>query len=134
MTATKPLPSWLVRQLEADGHIVDGATRTARSHRCPKCHTWTVIGLTPEPCSHRAVLDPSPLSCAGELAALLAGRWTYDLGVHGGRLEIEDRDSFTIAGSPAERPDAYRRASDVLTTHACSGEQFESIPSRIGAL
>jgi hypothetical protein len=133
MTAAKPLPSWLVRQLEASGHIVDGATRTARSRQCGKCGAVVVVGLTPEPCSHRAVLDPSPLSMLGELQALLAGRFTYDLGVHGGRLEIEDRDASHIEGSPAERPDAYRAHSDVLAAHKCSGEQFDSIPTRIGA-
>ena len=132
MTATKPLPSWLVRQLEADGHIIDGATRTARAAKCRRCGAPVVVGLTPEPCGHRAVLDPTPLSMLGEIQALCDGRFTYDLGVHGRRLEIEDRDASVIEGSPAEKPDTYRRASDVLAAHKCSGEQFDSIPSRIG--
>lgn len=75
------------------------------------------------------VVDPAPLSNLGEALALLQGRTTYDHRRRG--QQIEERDDFTVKGSPAETPGWYRAGSDVVAEHRCGTTPLPTIPSRL---
>jgi hypothetical protein len=125
------IPAWLRRHLHETGAMVDGVTRKARIHACPKCGRAVLKGLTEEPCSILATCDPTPLSNLGEAMAVLDDRMTFDLAYRGGRLELDDRDDFHIKGSPPESPDSWRAHSDVLAAHRCGTPPLPSIESRV---
>lgn len=108
------LPTWLRRRLEDTG-LMDaetGATRTARTRRCPTCRRPIIHGLDANWAAQIACCDPWPLTPIGEALTLLAGRRTWSL-TFAGRYELDYRDHWRIRGLPA----ATRH--DVLAAHEC---------------
>lgn len=71
---------------------------------CPRCHQLTLTGIA-EGLSAR--VDLAPINPAGEIAELLAGRWTYTLS----RTGLVHRDAHRIAAGTLRGP--------TLTTHRC---------------
>lgn len=121
MTIKTPMPAWLLKQLEDQGRIVNGITRAARIRTCPTCRHTTITGLDADLAALPAIVDPSPLTSLSEAFAIMAGRITYALVVgRGGRLELDHRTSFHIAG---------KRQVDVLATHVCNTSPLPSQPS-----
>ena len=57
----------------AERHL---ATTTITGTACRHCHALVLTGLAE---GLQAWVDPTPLNQAGEIAALIAGRWTYTL-------------------------------------------------------
>jgi hypothetical protein len=127
----KLTPAQIKKQLEAAGHLIDGAMAGAKPAVCRRCHEVALRGLTPEPLRTVAFVDPRPLSTLGEFLAIRAGLLTYDLSKRAGRLGLEERDPYRIAGSPPGRPDAWRKRGDVVARHQC-GAEFDYIESRLG--
>ena len=82
------------------------ATTPVSGAVCRRCRTLTLTGHAE---GLRATVDLTPLSPAGELSALLAGRWTYTLM----RTGLVHRDAGRIAGNglPADAP--------ILAEHRC---------------
>jgi hypothetical protein len=127
----KPLtPAQIKRQLEAAGHLVDGAMAGAKPTVCLRCHAVVLRGLTPEPLRTVAVVDPRPLSTLGEFQAIHAGLLTYDLSRRASRLGLEERYPDHIEGSPPDRPDTWRRRGDVVAQHKC-GAAFDYRETRL---
>ena len=113
MTATKIIPEWLKRHIEATTGAPLGA-RKASGTRCRRCHARLLTGLDHDLCAGQALVDPFPLTPMGELLALLAGRPTYRLVPAGhGRFELDYRDEWQIANKP---PGKF----DVLAAHKCN--------------
>jgi len=122
-----PMTEQTRRVLVARG-IMDehtGATRNARYSRCANCKSRIIIGFDAD-FGYRAVeCDPTPLSVAGELAAMLANRRIYRLTSHGGHWRIDDRDIFSLRATPPGT-----KGTDILVTHVCGDStQFDSIPT-----
>lgn len=81
------------------GHLVTTTAR-ATTHHCGQIVLEGISGgLT-------TTVDPTPLTALGELAALLTGRWTYDLAPS---RELHHRDRWRI----------QRRQPPVLAAHRC---------------
>ena len=93
----------------------DGITRKARARRCPSCRAAVVRGLDHDRCALTVVVDPTPLSPAGELEALLLRRFTFDLRRFAGQLNIDRRYPERIVASPAGTP-----PGDVVVAHDCN--------------
>lgn len=113
----QPMPPWLLRQLEAAGHIdpTTGATRTARMSWCPSCRRGVMRGIDADSCGRAADCDPTPLTAHQEALALLAGRATFSL--HWiGKYILHRRDQWQIRGEPAQS----KPGMDVLVEHQCS--------------
>lgn len=120
-----PMPDWLRRQLEDSGVLTrDGFTRRAVPRRCAKCQWMTWQGLDSDIAAVRAICDYQPVSALGELAALLAGRPTYDL--------LGSPPAFRISG-PREACEirAARRRWPVLTQHRCGSV---ALPADLGTI
>ena len=79
-----------------------------------KCGADVVVGLDAPACALVATCDPYPVSNAGEVEALRAGRRTYL--VWWG--ELDPRDRWNIAGKPAD-------ITTVLVEHSCG----DTVPS-----
>lgn len=96
------------------GHLSGAATginRRAKLATCPRCRAAVLRCLDGD--GLPATADPRPLTPAGELAALVAGRDTYDAWhVANTWVELEHRNHFTLA-APRRWP--------VLPGHACPG-------------
>lgn len=108
------------------------SSRVALEVLCRKCGELVVRGNTSPPMATAVVVDPRPLSSLGEVLAIARdGRTTFDLARRGGRLEVEMRDSWHIAGSPADRPDHWRRNSDVVAEHKCNTAPLDYRETRI---
>lgn len=104
-----------------------GATRHARYSKCGICKARTIIGLVnPHFGTYAVECDPTPLSAAGELGAIIAGRALFDLSAHGGRWEIATRGIFTMRGRPPGTPN-----NDVLVRHECGSPKLDSIRSSV---
>jgi hypothetical protein len=86
-----------------------GLSRTARVRIHP-CHAPILAGLDGDACALPVMVDPYPLTPAGEVWALTAGRVTYHLL----RGALDPRNRWSIPGHPptADRP--------VLAAHRCS--------------
>lgn len=82
-------------------HLV---TTRAKVGTCPDCRRIVLAGVAE---GLMVRLDPQPLNAHGELAARLAGRWTFDLSATG---EIWYRCRFTITV----------RRHRVLADHECA--------------
>ena len=88
---------------------VTGATRTPRIRVHPGCHQPVLAGLDANRCALSVMVDPYPLTPAGEVWALQSGRRTYALS----RGALERRDRWTIPGqTPSHRV-------TVLAEHRC---------------
>jgi hypothetical protein len=88
-----------------------GNSDRARPRRCPACGASVLVGLDDTVAAFRAVADPTPLSRAGEVLALITGRDTYRL-TDPPRVSLRRRDRWQISGRPAD-------TCVVLPAHAC---------------
>lgn len=105
MTATKTIP-----QLAAECVKTKGLRQgVAERRECRRCRAVILAGIDPDLNARAAVLDPLPVTPAGELAALLAGGESFDL-LRG--EDISYRAGWSIAWRPAN-------TSPVLVTHIC---------------
>lgn len=94
-------------------------TIRARLSPCPHCRAATIRGLTEPPAAWTAITDPVPLTPPAELAALAAGKFTYDLVTIASRPQLIHRDQHRI----------LTRDWPVLATHQCPGPvPFTAIP------
>lgn len=108
------IPNWLAKHLEDAGKLgPDRIGRAARAHRCKACGQLILTGLDNDMCASIANADPTPVSPLGEALALIGGRRTYTLHQTTDRLELQIRDRWQIAGSPAGT------RYDVLPEHTC---------------
>lgn len=120
-------PRWLTEHLAKTGALhTDGISRTARVRRCQDCPAWTVVGLDADRAAGPAVADPTPLTRVGEALALLAGRTTYTLRRFGGRLELDHRHRWAIAGDQVGGGDY-----DVVVEHRCTALALPATESRL---
>lgn len=118
------LPDWLVRHLQTIGAMGnDRIGRRAHPSRCVKCRRLVLTGLDNDRCAWVAIVDPLPLAPMGEVLALLSGRRTYTLHVGVGVCELQARDQWQIAGSPA----GVRY--DVYPAHVCEWVHLPQAPS-----
>lgn len=125
------MPAHVVEHLIAIGRMDrDGISRRARPHACPNCHALTIVGLDHDRSALTVRADPSPLSPAGELIALLTGRPTYSLHPHGNRYEINPRSQWAITSTPA----GTLTSCDVVAAHQCHALDLETIQSQIPPL
>ncbi|MFP3968615.1 hypothetical protein SMC26_40395 [Actinomadura fulvescens] len=84
---------------------------TVRPHRCPRCGAAILRGYDAEIAAILAVVDPLPIEDqADELAAILAGRTTYDL-IGMRDKALNPRDEYRIA----------HRRHTILAAHRCPG-------------
>jgi hypothetical protein len=113
------IPTWLKTQLETAAGAALGA-RHAKPNLCRRCTTWTLVGLDADTLAFTARADPTNLTPAGELAALLGGRGTYTLTRTGNHHDLDDRDTHRITGRP---PAASSARYAVLPAHRC-GQPF----------
>lgn len=110
---------WLTRAIEESTGAPVGA-RNARPTR-HRCGAVVLVGLDDDLCALQAVVDPAPLTAAGELAAVLTGRWTYraDAAPDGRRVQLVRRDRWNMRTPPSQVP--------VLAEHRC-GLQLSLAP------
>lgn len=100
-----------------------GPQRAAQSSGCRLCGRPVMVGLDDDSCALTAVVDPYPLSPAGEVVALMQGRKTYTLAWAGGRYEIDRRDEWRIEGNPP----GSRPTVDVVVNHECGTQPFQRL-------
>lgn len=95
----------------------DGVRRQARAVECRRCGATVMRGLDGDALAAPVAVDVAPLSSAGELAALVAGRRTYALTWVPGRAryEIDIRFPDMIECQP---PGTVMN-SDVVSAHLC---------------
>lgn len=112
---SKPLSEAAKRAIQRQAP--DGVRRAARAEACPSCGQTTMRGLDGDVAAFAVRVDVRPLSQAGELAALVAGRRTYALRWIAGRAryEIDTRDPINIEHEPA----GSKMNLDVVVTHSC---------------
>ena len=89
-------------------------SRGARVICCRDCAAPVFRGLDADLMAFEVSVDVRPVNAAGELAALLEQRRTYELYWTGRRYELERRDHFRITGRP---PGTH--GIDVLVSHVC---------------
>jgi hypothetical protein len=131
------MPPWLVARLEADGRIdrTTRATRRARVVACERCREPIFRGLDADWCALSRDCDPRPLDQLEEALALLNGSRTFELRWLGDHYELDMRDQFRIAGTPA----LSKVGVDVLVEHDChraslGGCAQSMIPPRPGSI
>lgn len=108
------LTTWMARILaDRNGAPIGARYASPRLHHCG---AWTLVGLDDDLLAIQARVDPTPLTPAGELACVLAGRPTYDLTNRGGRRVLDLRDDYAIRARPPAAPGARY---DVLPAHRC---------------
>jgi hypothetical protein len=108
------LTTWMARVLaDRDGAPIGARYAAPRLHHCG---AWTLIGLDDDVLAFTARVDPIPLTPAGELACVLAGRPTYDLTRRGTRRVLDARDDHALRARPPAAPGARY---DVLPAHRC---------------
>lgn len=113
---------WLQQHLTDIGAWnADGVGRKARVTR-HGCGARIAAGLDSDRGGLRAVADLAALTPLGEALALIDGRTTYALRGRL-RLELDRRDSFHVAGSPAGSRDY-----PVLPEHRCGSPPPDSTP------
>jgi len=118
------MPDWLVRHLEAIGVMGnDRIGRRIRATRCRHCACSILVGLDADRCALPVQVDPLPLAPLGEALAILDGRSTYALHVGAGIAELQYRDRWQIAGSPAGT------RLDILSAHRCGTVRLPTAPT-----
>jgi len=116
---SKRMPKWLQSMLIEKGVISEaGLGRKAWIKTCRKCSTPTLAGLDADVCAFDAWCDLGELSPAGEAAALLDGRRTYQLFYTN---SLSYRHSWHITSRPAGDPQ-----HPVFATHRC-GEPIPAV-------
>lgn len=105
----------------------DGVRRAARAAACRRCGVSVMRGLDADMAAAAVAVDVQPLSPAGELAALLAGRRTYALTWVAGRAryEIDVRFPDMIEF----RPPGSVFNSDVVAGHVCHAPALDILAS-----
>lgn len=105
----------------------DGVRRAARAAACRRCGVSVMRGLDADLAAAAVAVDVQPLSPAGELAALLAGRRTYALTWVAGRAryEIDVRFPDMIEF----RPPGTVFNSDVVAGHVCHAPVLDILAS-----
>ena len=94
-----------------------GTTDKAKVGRCPMCGARVLTGLDSDPAGIPVRADITPLRDGHEeLAALLAGRATFDLRKIGRLPRLRFRDQYQVADKP---PDT----TTVLAEHKCNGQE-----------
>lgn len=117
------LPDWLRRQLEEKNPNAFG--RHAQWKICPRCGSVTLAGWDAyyDYAGH-VTTDPAQLDTRQELAALLAGRDTFELRTdQDGNKTISRRDHHRIRANPASQ-----HRWPVIPEHRCGqpiGRQLE---------
>lgn len=106
------MPAWLKRHLVDTGVLTEsGLGRKAQLRRHRTCGLPIMLGLDADVCAFEATCDLGELTAAGEAAALLEGRRTYELNVRG---ELRTREPHDITRRPAGA------ATPVLAEHRCA--------------
>lgn len=100
--------------------------RTLDARRCRTCRQLVLRGLNADRAAFEVDLDPTPLSVAGEVLALLAGRVTHTVRRRNGHLEATRRDRFTIT-----RFAPGQGVWDVYPAHACHADPLPGIPTAL---
>ena len=123
------LPDAAKRALEAKG-LRDpdtGAMRKAQKRRCPTCRRQVWRGIDREFGGLSRDCDPQPLTVAGEVAALMDGRITFDLQYrHGYGHVIDSRASYHIRPWPAGQS-----GMDVLVEHNHIPHEYETCKTQL---
>lgn len=107
----------------ADAALHNGVSRRAKLRTCQACGALILVGLDANRCAGEARCDLPILTAAGEATALLTGRSTYRLRSIG-RLELDYRSRWHIAGASAEQV-------DVVASHVCNAAPLPSKPVTI---
>lgn len=89
-------------------------SRKVKHATCKNCGRPILTGLDHDYGAHFATVDPTPLTRASELEALIAGHRTYGLWITRDGHELEHRDQFGISG-----PWITFGRDAILTDHAC---------------
>ena len=89
--------------------------RNAAPDVCARCHQVIVRGLDADRAAGMIACDPIPLDTAGELAAVIARRTTYDLGVPPARTSLNIRRAAHMA-----RTDPF---AITLAAHDCPAKR-----------
>lgn len=98
--AGTPGQTWLTDRVET-------SRRAARNQICPRCGGRILVGPDDDTCAATARVDLDPATALEEVAARLAGRFSFEL--RGGRLHY--RDDFAIRGRRNNNP--------ILLDHEC---------------
>lgn len=112
------IPTWLAHHLEETAGAPVGA-RYAKPRYC-RCGRLTVVGLDADVLAFTVRVDPTPLTPAGELAAAITGRPTYELASLVGRLVLDRREPDHLTGRPPFPGATY----DVLPAHDCAAPDY----------
>jgi hypothetical protein len=104
----------------ADAAAHDAIGRRAKHRLCGQCQAVVLVGLDADRCAGEAHTDPDPITGIGEVLALLAGRATYRLR-RAGRLQLDHRTRWHIAGEPADHV-------DVVAEHRCGAPPLPTKP------
>lgn len=124
VTKLGTMPNWLVTHLQNIGAMGnDRIGRRVHTRRCRHCRYTILVGLDNDMCALPAYVDPLPLAPIGEAVALLDGRSTYALRIGIGRAELQIRDRWQIAATPAGS------RLDVLAAHRCGAGPLPSAPT-----
>jgi hypothetical protein len=95
--------------------LPDGGRAHAALRRCPDCRAQVLTGPDSDFAAITVRLDPTPLSPLGEALALTLGRGAWRIAANAGRLLIDRRSPWAVAGDPA----GTLLRADVLTAHTC---------------
>lgn len=98
------------------GRPIDAITvsRKVKKATCNKCGRDILQGLDHDYCALLAKVDPTPLTRASELEALIAGQRTYGLWTTRDGHELEHRHQWAIGG-----PFNLLGREAVLADHEC---------------
>lgn len=127
MTTTKTLPGmqpWLRQHLIDTGRWSTDGITTAAQLRTHTCGLIVLTGLDATLAAIPTTVDPAPLTTAGEMAALLQGRHTYDFWTTTSELH-GPRRAWDITRAPATNTGRTR----VLATHICGSTPLPSHPT-----
>ena len=116
MTLPDRLVAELINTRTGCDHQAPGGSDRARRRTCPRCGRGVLVGLDDSIAAFTATIDPEPINCAQEFAALISGRATYRLHAHAGELRIRRRSHWQITRHPAG-------TVHTVTDHTCTGDR-----------
>lgn len=99
-------------------------------HRCRVCKQIVCTGLDADCCAGQADIDWTPLDAAGEIAALLQGRRTYQMRREDTHLVILGRTVRIIRARPPGGTD-WCGPYDVVPAHRCWAAPLPTIDTRL---
>ena len=108
------VPPWLERHLVDTGAWdADAVTRRMQTRKCPKCGRRVFTGLDSELCAASVRADTDTITPAGEVAALIDKRRTFNVTAYGAKhFELDFRDSLRLKTQPAD-------SVPVVAEHRC---------------